>query len=276
MNTSPNGQSILSNAVTALFVPGDRPERFRKAYASGADVIIIDLEDAVSEENKDVALENILAALSPGQERIEAVVRINKERISSELPALLELATVQNNGLVGIMIPKVESPQDIPPDLGGLPIIALVETAVGIENISSIARAEGLTRLAFGAVDFAADMQSSHESIIGYAQTRILLSTQAAGLSPALDSPSVEISDLEKVSQDSRHAYALGFGGKLCIHPAQLPAVEQGFAPSEEEILWAKEVISISGGAHQVQGKMVDLPVIERAKRILARVESSN
>lgn len=276
MNTSNERHDIVSNAVTALFVPGDRPERFHKAYTSGAHIIIIDLEDAVREENKATALENIRAALTPGEARISAVVRINKERISTELPALLELAATPGNGLLGIMIPKVEHPQDIPPDLGGLPIIALVETALGIENISAIARAEGLTRLAFGAVDFAADMQSSHDSIIGYAQTRILLSTQAAGLSPAMDSPSVEISDLEKVSQDSRHAYALGFGGKLCIHPAQLAAVELGFAPSEKEILWAKEVISVEGGAHQIQGKMVDLPVIERAKRILRGARSSD
>jgi citrate lyase subunit beta/citryl-CoA lyase len=271
MNATLSKVEEVGIALTPLFVPGDRPERFHKAFNSGTDLVIIDLEDAVSEENKEAALTNTVEVLSSPNSDIRAVVRINKERISYELPALLSIASLKTSGLIGVMIPKVESALDIPADLGTLPIIALVESALGIENIASIARADGVIRIAFGAVDFAAEMESQHSDLIAYAKTQILISTRAAGLYPALDTPSVEISDLEKVSAEARNAYELGFGGKMCIHPAQISSIKQGFAPTVDEIAWAQKIVSVDSGAHQIDGKMVDLPVVARAQRILAR-----
>lgn len=273
MTTSRSQAEIVGNAVTALFVPGDRPERFEKALNSGTDLVIIDLEDAVSAENKDAALTNAVQALSSTHNDMRAIVRINKERISHELPMLLSVYSKEVNGLLGVMIPKVESAQDIPADIGTLPIVALVESALGIENISAIARAEGVIRIAFGAVDFAADMQSQNSSLINFAKNRVLISTQAAGLYPAIDSPSVEIKDLEKVTADSVEAYSLGFGGKMCIHPGQLDAVRKGFTPTPEEIEWAQAIVRVQSGAQQFEGKMVDAPVVVRAERILARAQ---
>lgn len=264
----------VAYARSALFVPGDRPERFQKAVNSGADIVILDLEDAVSPNKKDAALRNVIEALTSGKESLEALVRVNKDRLALELPALTELANMPGNGLLGVMFPKVETESDIPGDLGSLAVVALIESALGIENVSSIARADGLTRLAFGAVDFGADMGADHPTLLKYAQSRLLISSQAAKLSPPLDSPSVNISDTESVSSEASFAYKMGFGGKLCIHPLQVGKVHVAFQPNELEVAWAKEVLEAELGASQVGGKMVDLPVLNRARRILELVRT--
>jgi citrate lyase beta subunit len=275
MSSKDYNEVKVTSSRTALFVPGDRPERFDKAYNSGADLVIIDLEDSVNFEHKDVALVNAIEALSPnnGENAFEAIVRINKDRMSIELPRLIELSQVPGNRILGVMFPKVESPSDIPHDLGDLSVIALIESAQGIENVSSIARAEGVSRLAFGAVDFEAELETNHPSVLNYARSRVIISSRSAGLPQPLDSPSLVVADMETLAREARESALLGFGGKLCIHPSQISPTLQSFVPSAKDVEWAQLVLYHAEGATQVEGKMVDRPVYEKAEKILRKAK---
>lgn len=273
--TEPVGARILiGSATTALFVPGDRPERFSKALATSADIVIIDLEDAVPENHKAIALDNSRSVLSTdaGDSLIHAVVRVNTGEQSSELSAMMSLAVEEGSGLLGIMIPKTEKAADIPDNLGDIPVIALIETARGVENLLDIARHPSVTRLAFGAVDYSSDVGSAHDTVVDYARARLVIASRAAGLPAPLDSPSTDIADVDKVRAAAENAYAMGFGGKLCIHPTQVPIVSTAFVPSDSDIQWARAVLEVGDGAHSVGGVMVDKPVLARARAILDRV----
>ena len=273
----------VGTAVTALFVPGDRPERFVKAAASGADLVVIDLEDAVEPDRKADALNNVLRHLAPGPDTVHALVRVNAQEsdtLPSECTRLLELANRSGHGLLGIMIPKTESPSAVrkyavalaavpgPP----LALVLLIESAVGIQNLTELARIPGVTRLAFGEIDFALDIRSySDDSALDYARSAIVIASRAAGLVGPLASPSLEITKTDRVAESAAHARNYGFTGKLCIHPAQLASVSGAFHPSAAEVAWAHSVVGATGGAAQVNGQMIDLPVILRARDVLLR-----
>jgi citrate lyase subunit beta/citryl-CoA lyase len=266
----------VAAAVTALFVPGDRPERFAKAAAAGAGVVIIDLEDAVAPDAKAGALAAVLEALAPGG-GVHALVRVNplgSRQYDAETTALLSAGKAPGSGLLGIMVPKAENT----PSLhrlrakmpGTLALVPLIESAAGVVNAVELARVPGVTRLAFGAIDFALDINADGgDRFLDHARAQLVLASRAAGIAAPLDSPATEIRDTVRVAESARLARNFGFGGKLCIHPAQLPAVQGAFAPSEAETRWALSVIGAEGGAAQVDGQMIDRPVTERAKRIL-------
>lgn len=279
MSTSAQ-HDVVASATTFLFVPGDRPDRFTKAHQSGADVIIIDLEDAVAVENKPTALEAVVTALTANHEeipggRLTALVRIDGNLSSVHLAALRDVAAIHNNGLLGVMVPKAESASQISETINALPrglaIVPLIESAKGLVNIEHIAQAPGVTRLGFGAVDFGLDVDATHERVTDYARAQIVVTSRSAGLVAPVDSPSLSITDLALVEAEATRARQFGFAGKLCIHPAQVPAVRSSFKPSSEEITWAEEIIGLEGGASQHNGLMVDKPVVDRAQRILAR-----
>ncbi|MDQ0029086.1 HpcH/HpaI aldolase/citrate lyase family protein [Arthrobacter bambusae] len=270
----------VAAAVTALFVPGDRPERFAKAVAAGSGVVIIDLEDAVAPDAKAGALAAVLAALAAGADvrSMRALVRVNplgSSQYDAEITALLA-AAVPGSGLLGFMVPKAEDAgalgqlrAKMP---GHLALVPLIESAVGVVNAVELARVSGVTRLAFGAIDFALDIDADGgDRFLDNARAQLVLASRAARIAAPLDSPSTEIADGGRVADSARLARNFGFGGKLCIHPAQLAAVRGAFAPTEAEIEWARSVIGAEGGAAQVDGQMIDRPVTERAKRILRR-----
>lgn len=280
--TSAQGSNIdvVANATTMLFVPGDRPDRFVKAHKSGADLIIIDLEDAVAPENKVLALDAVVAALTSQHEeipggRLTAVVRINSENSSVELAALRDVSAVPGNGLVGVIVPKAETSQQMSEAIAALPvgfgIVALIESARGLVNANEIASVPGVTRLGFGAVDFGVDVDATSERVFDYARAHIVVASSAAGLAAPVDSPSLSIKDTDVVTDEARRAREFGFGGKLCIHPDQVGLVHAAFAPSAEQVAWAQKVIGLEGGASQLDGVMIDKPVVDRAKRILTR-----
>lgn len=273
----------IGAAVTALFVPGNRPDRFLKAARSGADVVIIDLEDAVAPEAKESALGSVLDGLDSGT--VRALIRVNamdSPWFDHELSALLAL-TAPAEALLGIMVPKSENAEALEHlasrliALPGRPaLVPLIETAAGIVAVQQIAAIDGVTRLAFGALDFAADIESSldNEALL-HARSHLVVQSRAARIAAPLDSPSTDLQDLDAVLGDARYARGLGFGGKLCIHPAQVPAVEEAFAPTEEELRWARSIIRAGDGAVRIDGQMVDRPVVERAERLLARAGAS-
>ena len=273
---------VAASAVTALFVPGDRPERFQKAVAAGPDVVIIDLEDAVAPDAKAGALASVVAALQPSaQEPVLAVVRVNapdSPYYSGDIDQLLDLAQRPGHGLLGLMVPKAEDTaviESLAQRLAGaggasLALVPLIESALGVTNALNIARVPGVTRLAFGAIDYALDINASGEDrFLDYARAVLVNASRAAGIAAPLDSPSTDIKDTGKVGASALTARRFGFAGKLCIHPAQIEPVKQEFRPSETEIAWARTVLHAEGGAAQVDGQMVDRPVTERARRIL-------
>jgi citrate lyase subunit beta / citryl-CoA lyase len=279
------GQRV-ARAVTALFVPGDRPDRFAKAADSGADLVIIDLEDAVAGSMKTAALQAVLAALTAGAAgRIQALVRMNAigtATFDDERRALAALTTESGHGLLGVMIPKAENPAAIAELAEGLgrhtdrdgpemAVVALVESALGVFNAPLLAQVPGLTRLAFGAIDFALDINADSTGVsVDHARVAVVIASRLGGLAGPLDSPSTDIGDQTAVSASAAAARRIGFTGKLCIHPSQLAGVRTGFAPTDPEIAWARTVVGAGDAAVQVAGHMIDRPVIERARQILS------
>lgn len=256
-----------------LFVPGDRPDRFEKAWNAGADAVILDLEDAVSAGKKAEAREAITAWLSP--EHL-VYVRINDpatEWYESDLDAAVR------PGLAGIVVPKAEDPEQLAQlasRVGEAPLIATIETALGVWNARAVAEAPGVERLAFGSIDLQLDagITGEGEELL-YARSRTVLASRVAGISPPLDGVTVALDDPKQLEIDVDRARRLGFGGKICIHPKQVDAVNRGFRPSEEEVAWAERVLhaaeTTSSGAIKVDGELIDRPVIERAKAVLER-----
>lgn len=264
----------VRDAVTALFVPGDRADRFPKALGSGADVVILDLEDAVSPADKTVARANVKTALESGNARF--VVRINPQQTSwheDDLTLIDECSG--GGGLLGVMIPKAESARSMEEIRGRVAstvdLIPLIETARGVAAAVEIGSAPGVARLSFGAIDFALDVDSWSETVLDHARCELVIASRVSELTGPLDSPSVQIKDTNAVAASARRARDLGFGGKLCIHPAQLDPVKAGFVPSDNDIEWARQVLETdTESASQVAGLMVDRPVVERARRIMA------
>jgi citrate lyase subunit beta/citryl-CoA lyase len=258
--------------TVALFVPGDRPDRFGKAAVSGADAVILDLEDAVTPDRKASARAKVAAH---GMVTMPIVVRVNARR-SAWFPD--DLAALEWTPFAAIMLPKAESGEDIAVLHQGLgrcvPVIPLVETAAGMANLSSILRAPAVLRLAFGALDLALDLGCEEEAPpIALSRSQLVMQSRAAGRLPPLDGVTTAISDAARIEADARMAAALGLGGKLAIHPDQIGPIRRGFAADPERVTWAREVLAQAGksGAADLKGVMVDAPILARARRILRR-----
>ena len=268
------GRSLPS---TYLFVPGDRSERFDKALASRAGAVIVDLEDAVAPADKAAARASFAAwyrAAAFAPDRV--LLRINDE----STPWFDDdVALIKDTGVRGAVLPKAESAAQIERVGSALPlsgfVIALVETAKGIVNVDELARAKHLQRIAFGTLDYALDLDvTGDDRSLLYPACRIALASRACGIATPIAGVTPEIGDESKLLADLAFARACGFGAKLCIHPKQVDAIDVAMRPSEAEIAWARRVVAAaeSGqGAVQVDGRMVDRPVIAKALRILAR-----
>lgn len=256
-----------ASIIAPLFVPADRPERVAKAASSGADAIIIDLEDAVAATAKDMAR----AALRSDIADRPVMVRVNG--LASRWHAA-DMAAVLSHGFAGVVLPKAEFGPSFHQFCRSspLPVIALVESAKGIAGARDIAAVENVVRLAFGSIDYSADLGCAHDrAALLTARCELILASRLAGIAAPLDGVTPSVDDAHLIEDDARNASALGFGGKLAIHPRQLPAIMAGFAPSAEEVEWAKRVLASGDGAVSVDGAMVDEPVRIRAKRVLAR-----
>jgi citrate lyase beta subunit len=262
----------VAYARSALFVPGTKPERFSKARHSGADVAIFDLEDSVLTSEKEIALENIVSALTYGplDGGCQVVVRLNSDRLNIELPKLLPICG-QNPDFVGIVLPKVEQALAIPTLPAALSCVAIIESSLGLRNAFEIASHPSISKLAFGGMDFAAETGSQSAIVHDYARVQILTASLAAGISRPWDSPSGHIEDLTKVAAESIHAKELGFGGRMAIHPAQINPIHDAFAVTDAELQWAEAILQVQTGAGKVAGQMVDRPVMLRAQNILDR-----
>ena len=261
----------LISASLFLFVPADRPERFEKAAVAGADAIILDLEDAVASANKDSARSGLAAGFGGLSNAVPVFVRING--IGTPWHEA-DLAIVTTLPVAGLVVPKAEHAHDLRDirALTGKTLIALVETAAGLSAAEEIAGA--CDRLAFGSVDFAADLGCAHiRDALLLARNRLVLAARLAGAPRPIDGVTLSIKDEGTIEDDARHAATLGFGGKLLIHPAQVAPARRGLAPSAEDIAWAERIVACSadGAARALDGIMVDAPVLARAHHILQR-----
>lgn len=267
-------QSIIRSA---LFVPASRPERIPKALAVGADAVIVDLEDAVPENLKVEARANLDSFLL-GNPEARLLVRINASGHAGHL-ADIELCG-RHAGVIGVLLPKVESAAQVATVAAcGKPIWPIIESAEGLLQLAEIARAAGVERLSFGALDLGLDLGLSSGSaaadrILDQARYALLLHSRSVGLAAPLDSVFPAIDDREGLARTARDARDMGFDGLLCIHPSQVQVIHQALRPHDDEIAWAQRVMAAASsgeGVFVVDGQMVDAPVLGRARRLLLR-----
>jgi citrate lyase subunit beta / citryl-CoA lyase len=262
--------------VTYLFVPGNRPDRFDKALASGADAVIIDLEDAVAPEAKAAARAECMKwwRAHPGlAERV--LLRINDAATQWFQE---DLALVRGAGVRGVVLPKTESADQVAGVKAAMAsgfVLPLIESALGIARVDEVARASSVQRLAFGTLDYAVDLDlSGDERGLLYPSCQMAIASRTAGIGSPVAGVTTAIDDEAQLLADLAFARACGFGAKLCIHPKQVSGIRRALAPTPAELAWAQRVLAAaeSGqGAVQVDGKMVDRPVILKARAIVSR-----
>lgn len=278
--TSP-ASSALAAARSFLFVPANRPERFAKALASGADAVILDLEDSVPLAGKADARAAIRQAWPQLQQTACAIViRINSPETEWGQQDLSDLQGLP--GLAGLMVPKCESAQTlqrVAQVFSDVPSLPIIESAAGYLALREIAQAPQVGRLVVGHIDFLADTGmncSPDQRELDSLRFEVAMCTRLANLAPAVDGVTVSVDDEALIRADTERSVRFGFGAKLCIHPRQVAVVHAALAPTAEQVGWAQRVLAAmagsEGAAVQLDGKMVDLPVVLQAQRLLARV----
>lgn len=252
--------------VAPLFLPANRLDRLAKAYASGADALILDLEDAVAPGEKTSA-RAVLAGFRP---EMPIFVRVNSAGTAWHDD---DVRTAHTLSLAGIILPKAETGPALKALAAGpLPVLALVETARGLAEARAIAQTHGVARLIFGSVDYAADLGLSHErEVLMAARAELVLASRLAGIAPPIDGVTLALTDEAALQGDIDHARCMGFTGKLAIHPKQVATILRGFLPNADEIDWARRVLAAGDGVTVIDGKMVDEPLRIAASRIMAR-----
>lgn len=258
-----------SDLLFPLFVPATRPERLAKARGLGADWVILDLEDAVAPADKPRARAGLakMALAAPGA---PVAVRIN----GAETPWHAEdIEAVSLLPVAGVVLPKAEDPdlvrglRDVLPK--GMALWGLIETARGVANVRALAPL--FDRLLFGALDLAADLGIAvSDMALAPARAEVVLAARIAGRPGAIDAVTPDVRDMERVASEAGHGAAMGFRGKMLIHPAQIAPALDAWRPGAELCDWATRVLAAPEGVGVVDGQMVDAPVIARARRILA------
>jgi (S)-citramalyl-CoA lyase len=272
----------LSLIRSLLFTPADRSERFTKGPSSGADGVIIDLEDGVGLPGKPAARKAALAFFADPIAAPSSFVwalRLNHVTTQAGLQDLLALRDAGKPAVV--VLPKTESVAEIEIALAHLgtqdqapTIVALIETGQGLAAAEQIAAHPSVAALAFGGADLAADLHATlaWEPML-FARSRIVQAAASAGVA-AWDVPFLDIHDPDGLKRETVAAKALGYVCKLAIHPAQIAPINAAFTPSQSEVARAQRVVSAfeaaHGGACQVEGKMVDAPVVKAARRTVA------
>lgn len=287
---------------SVLFSPGDRPALMRKAPGVGADAVVFDLEDAVAPDRKEEARAAVREVLTADRfdPDCEVCVRLTVEEPTRDLDVLV--GTGDRNGdegngggselrLDALVLPKVDSARTVEHRAAlarsrGLevPILALVETAAGVLAAEEIAAADATDALIFGAEDLAADVgaaRTAEGTEVLYAREHVVLAASAAGVD-AIDTVYTDFEDDDGLRDEASFARQLGFDGKLAIHPAQVSIVNGAFTPSESELEWARRVLVAreeadvdARGVFEVDGEMIDRPLIARAERIRSLAEAA-
>ncbi|MEH0422488.1 HpcH/HpaI aldolase/citrate lyase family protein [Streptomyces sp. B21-083] len=273
---------MKDHPLTWLYVPGDRPEVVSKALASGADVIVVDLEDAVAPDRKEYARTATAERLSDPQP-VPVHVRINA--LDGPL-ATRDLRAFQClPGVSGLRLPKVTTPQQVvrvatrmsatATAEAGPPLHALLETALGIEHAFAIATAHpALHGIALGEADLRADLGVRGDAGLDWCRSRVVVAARAAGLAPPPQSVHPDTRDLDTLAASCAHGRALGFLGRAAIHPRQLPVIERAYLPTPEEVADAEQIVKAAATDEGAQalpdGRFIDAAVVAAARRILS------
>lgn len=278
----------MTVALTALYVPGDRPDRFDKAARSGADVVILDLEDAVAPAHKDGARDAVVAWLGarPADGGVPLVqVRVNAPR-SPWFDADLAAVTA-SKGLASVRLPKTESVADVHTvaDVvgSGLVVHAMLESALGVENAFVIASHPAVATVALGEADLASDLGVEDDTGLAWARSRVVIAARAAGLPAPMMAVYPRLSDDAGLAASCRTGRTLGFVGRTAIHPRQLQIIVAGFRPSADEVTHAGSVVDAlsmagiegAGVAVLPSGEMLDAAMLGRAHEVLDREASA-
>ena len=280
-----------------LFAPGNHSRRVGKALSLDADVVILDLEDAVAIGEKLKTREVVVSALQ-GPRSALGYIRINAYDTNF---CYGDLCTVISNGVDGVILPKVETRDQIKSvdwlvsqlehiadlTIGSIDIMPIIETGLGVANVRQIAESDTrVRRLSFGAGDYSKDMRMNwtlNESEMNHARAEIALASRAAGLDPPVDTVWVHVKDAEGCQRSAQTVRDMGYQGKLCIHPDQIEPVNTAFTPSDEEVAFSKKIVSAFDEAEasglasiQVDGYFVDYPIVDQARRTLALMKKIN
>ena len=273
---------------SVLFSPGDQPDLMRKAPEADADVVVFDLEDAVVPGGKAEAREAVANVVADLDAASEVCVRINPLEQGGER----DLDVVLEAGPDSLMLPKVDAAADVRAvadslaDRGvDLPVLALLETAGGILDAQAIADVDVTDAVLLGAEDLSADIgatRTAEGTEILYARERVVLAAASAGVD-AIDTLYTDFEDREGLASDADFAVGLGYDGKMAIHPAQVPVINDAFAPDPEEVEWARRVVEARDaaaaegrGVFEVDGEMIDAPLITQAETILDRAAAAD
>ncbi|MFC7640867.1 HpcH/HpaI aldolase/citrate lyase family protein [Streptosporangium lutulentum] len=258
--------------LTFLYAPADRLALVAKALAGPADVVIVDLEDAVAADGKGQARAELVRLLASPQPRVQ--IRINDVRTACGQADLLAIGALCS-GTAGIRVPKVESAADVRDVAEAVPGIALhplVESALGLERAYEIASADpAVASIGLGEADLRADLGVSDEAGLAWARSRVVVAARAAGLPSPVQSVYTDFRDLEGLAESCRVGRSMGFRGRAAIHPAQLAVIEAAYRPTEEEVMAANEVVAAAGvGAVALpDGRFVDEAVVRQARSVL-------
>ena len=268
----------LSNLRSLLFAPGSDERKLTRALESDADGVVADLEDAVAAAEKDAARSLVVRLMGSRETKAARIVRVNgtdTEHWERDAEALEGL------DLDAIVLPKA-TPEAVDA-LGsiGPPLIAIVETALGLRLAYETAARMRVAALALGAADLGAELRLEPRKDgleVLFARSSLVVDSAAAGIRPPFDVVHLDTRDDAGLEEESRLARSLGMGGKLCIHPAQIEVVNRVFAPDEEQLEWARRVVAAyedgvkdGKGAIALDGEMIDLPVVVRARRLLEK-----
>lgn len=267
----------ITTASSYLFVPANRPERYVKPLESGADAVIVDLEDAVALPQKEEARATLARWLRGNGPQPRLWVRINAADTVWHGDDLLTFSALS---MAGIVLPKAEEAKTlsaIARRLGpGRGLIALIESAAGLAAMREIAAVPGVQRLAFGSIDAQVDLGMQcgpEEEELMHFRMEMVMASRLAGIAPPIDGVTTDFNDDAFLARMVQRARRMGFGAKLCIHPKQVEGVRRGFMPGEQELAWAEEVMAAvrasDGGAISLKGKMIDKPVILQAEKFL-------
>lgn len=282
-----------------LFIPGDDPKKIRKGAGLGADTVILDIEDGVALSNKAAARQTIFDALTDEAldfGRTERLVRVNPASTGWQAEDVAATITARPDGYV---LPKAERADEVQRladaiaegerragiEPGTCKLIAIIETALGVVNLREIAASHPrLVGLMFGAEDLAGSIGAvrTPEGLeIAYARSAVVLHAAAYGLQ-AVDMVYTDFQDLDGLRRETRTAIQMGFTGKTAIHPAQVRVIEEAFTPSDEEVARARQIVrhfemqqADGTGVFAYEGKMVDMPMLRQAQRVLARARAS-
>lgn len=274
----------IASARSFLFVPASRPERYAKALASGADVVIIDLEDAVSPDAKVRARQQLTDGFDAlhAAERARVLVRINTAGTPWHADDIALVASLSKIDLGGVLLPKAEAVADVVRLASlvgpGCAVLPMIESAAGLAALDVLAACAGVTRLVFGNLDFQADLGMAcgpDEAELQPVRLALVLASRRADLPAPVDGVTPAIGDTAQLQQDAARSRRSGFGAKLCIHPAQVAVVNTALAPTAAEFKWASRVVEGSrqagGAVFTLDGRMVDAPVLRLAQRVLAQ-----